>query len=372
MKNKITFIIPSPGDGGSESVCINIANELVARGWNVDLVCMNLKRKDSLNNISDKVNLINLNINRFTFSFLPMLKYLKKSKVKHIVCYHYMYAIQLVLQNFFLNNQLKIIARHNTSLSNEIDNNFKNFILKRLITTIIKSLYPKVDYVIAQCEDMKLDLIKNFNFDKKIVKVILNPIRYKIEKSFNYKGNEKKNYILLVGRLSKEKRYDIAIRVFSKVRNKFPNLKLKISGKGREENYLKKFSKKFGVKDDVYFLGFQKDLVPLYQKAKLTLMTSSLEGFPNNLVESIMLGTPVVSFNCKSGPREIVQNNINGFLVDFDDEVMLEQKIIETLNMQWNHHKVHLTAAQHSHKKSMNKFEKFFKHIVNLSKNNEA
>lgn len=367
MKNKITFIMPSPGDGGSENVCINIVNGLADRGWHVDLVCVNLKRKESLANISDKVNLVNLNIKRFIFSFLPILKYLKSNKVKHIVCIHYIYAMQLVLQNFLLNNQLKIIARHNTSLSSEIKNNYNNFILKRVITKIIKFFYSKVDYSIAQCVDMKIDLVKNFNFDEKIIKVIYNPVSYKIEKNYNNKENKKENYILLVGRLSKEKRYDIAIRVFSKVRNKFPNLKLKISGKGKEEDYLRQLSKKYGVNEDVDFLGFQKDIVLLYQKAKLTLMTSSLEGFPNTLVESITLGTPVVSFNCPSGPREIIQNKINGFLVKVDDEIMLEQKIIEALKIKWNQHQIHNTAIRHRYEKIINEFENFFSQIISQS-----
>ena len=87
---------------------------------------------------------------------------------------------------------------------------------------------------------MKLDLVKNFNFDSSRVKVILNPVNNKIENSFKGDAYLKEEYILSVGRLSKEKRHDIAIKVFSNVKKRFPHLKLKIAGQGREESFLKK------------------------------------------------------------------------------------------------------------------------------------
>ncbi|MDA9678832.1 glycosyltransferase [Candidatus Pelagibacter sp.] len=366
--NKIAFIINSPGDGGSEGVCVNIANGLADRGWHVDLVCMNLKRKNQLNKISKKVNLVNLDISRFALSFIPIIYYLKRKRVKHIVCFNYIFALQLVVQKFLLNNQFKIIARNNTSLSSHIRNNFSNNIFKKLIFMVIKILYPKVDYSIAQCEEMKIELVRNFGFDSNKVKVIFNPINDKIENSYEYKKNKKEKFILIVGRLSKEKKLDVAIKVFSKVKKKFLQLKLKILGQGQEESFLRQVAKKYEIYDSVEFLGFQKNLVPLYQKAKLTLMTSSYEGFPNTLIESVTLGTPIISFNCPTGPREIIQDGINGFLVNADDEIMLEQKIIEALNIDWNHQQIHNTSFRYSYEKIMNEFEDFFYQFINQNK----
>ena len=233
---------------------------------------------------------------------------------------------------------------------------------------VIKILYPKVDYSIAQCEEMKIELVQNFGFDSNKVKVIFNPINDKIENSYEYKKNKKEKFILIVGRLSKEKKLDVAIKVFSKVKKKFLQLKLKILGQGQEESFLRQVAKKYKIYDSVEFLGFQKNLVPLYQKAKLTLMTSSYEGFPNTLIESVTLGTPIISFNCPTGPREIIQDGINGFLVNADDEIMLEQKIIEALNIDWNHQQIHNTSFRYSYEKIMNEFEDFFYQFINQNK----
>lgn len=365
MSNHITFIIGSLSGGGSEGVCVNVANGLAARGWNVNLVCMNLNRKEHLDKISEKVNLTNLNISRFTLSFIPIMKYLKKNKIEHVVCFHYFFASQLVLQRFFLNNQFQIIARNNTCLLQDSKYYFRSYILNKLIFKIVKILYHRVDYSIAQCQEMKLDLVKNFNFDSSRVKVILNPVNNKIENSFKGDAYLKEEYILSVGRLSKEKRHDIAIKVFSNVKKRFPHLKLKIAGQGREESFLKKVAKKYNVSESVEFLGFQKDLITLYKKAKLTLMTSTYEGFPNALIESITLGTPVVSFDCPTGPSEIVRDGVNGFLVKKKDEKLLEKKIVETLHINWDIQKIHNTAFNHRHEKVINEYEKFFKQLVN-------
>ena len=97
-------------------------------------------------------------------------------------------------------------------------------------------------------------------------------------------------------------------------------------------------------------------------------MTSSYEGFPNTLIESITLGTPIVSFNCPTGPNEIIQDGINGFLVNADDEIMLEQKIIEALNIDWNHQQIHNTSFRYSYEKIMNEFEDFFYQFINQNK----
>jgi len=363
LSNKITFIIGSLSGGGSEGVCVNLANGLATRGWQVDLVCMNLNRKKHIEKISKKVNLVNLGIGRFIFSFIPIMCYLKKNSIRHVFCFHYFFALQLIIQNFLLNNQFKIIARNNTSPLLDLQNYFSINIFNKLIFKMTKFLYHKVDYLIAQCEDMKLDLIENFSFEKEKVRIIFNPISLEIEQSYKNEKFLKENFILVVGRLSKEKRHDIAIEVFAKVKQKFPQLKLKIAGEGQEEIFLRDVAKMCGVENSVEFLGYQKNLVPLYKKARLTLMTSSHEGFPNALIESLTLGTPIVSIDCPTGPREIIQDGINGFLVN-DDKDMLEQKIIETLNQEWNIEIINKTVSNHKNEKIINDYDDFFNNLL--------
>src|SRR5690606_37684775 len=104
----------------------------------------------------------------------------------------------------------------------------------------------------------------------------------------------------------------------------------------RLEKELKNLALDLGISDRVVFKGYQSDIIPFYLNAKVTLLTSLFEGFPNVLLESIALGTPVVAFNCPSGPSEIIINGINGYLSKYLDEEHLEKHLTESLCRNWD------------------------------------
>ena len=118
------------------------------------------------------------------------------------------------------------------------------------------------------------------------------------------------------------------------VLNRFPNYKLLILGEGDidYENKIKKLVKNTGLVDKIIFEGIKHNTSEYYQKAKMTVLTSLFEGFPNVLVESISFGTPVVSFNCESGVSDIIIDGINGYLIPiFDIEQFIDsvEKLIK-------------------------------------------
>ena len=360
---EVIFLISGLSGGGFEGVCINLANGLASRGWKVDLVCLNLKKVDLLDKVDDKVNLVNLNINRFAFSFFPVLSFLKKSKCKNIVCFHYYFASMLVVQNKLLGSRLKIIARNNIALS-EAEKHNSNSLLGRIIFLAVKFLYPKVDYLISQCHDMKKDLVKNYNFEEEKITTIYNPVNGYIESQYVDDESKRDDYILFVGRLAEQKRLDIALKIFSEISRDFPELRFKIVGQGEKETELRELVDTYDISSSVCFEGFQKDLVSYYRKAKLVLLTSSYEGFPNVLVESITLGTPVVSFDCPTGPREIIKNNINGFLIDDNNENNLKIKIVEAIKYDWNREIIHETALKYKNDVVLKEYEGLFLDII--------
>jgi Glycosyltransferase len=111
------------------------------------------------------------------------------------------------------------------------------------------------------------------------------------------------------------------IRVFKALKEKHKDLKLVILGEGELKDYLVEVSQELGLKTyvwdrdalsesfDVYFLGFQKNPFKFIAKSKLFVFPSLWEGFPNALVEAMACGVPVVSSDCRSGPREILAPN---------------------------------------------------------------
>ncbi|BDM65193.1 hypothetical protein NFHSH190041_26450 [Shewanella sp. NFH-SH190041] len=311
---KVTFLISSLAGGGAEGVCVNISNGLAEQGWDVTLLVLNLKNSVFLDRVSKKVAIKELKVNQARQAFFKLRDFIKKNNVQKLVVFNYELTIMSIFVRYTLFRKFKIITRNINTISENINSDQISF----LVRFTIKKFYAKADHVINQCNGMQNDLLKVIPALKNKSSVIYNPVNSSIEKfseNINFNNIEKGNYILCVGRLEEQKAFHYAIEVFSRIYNKYPGLRLKIVGQGSLEQDLKQLAVKIGVSKFVDFEGFKKDIKPYYLGANLTLMTSLYEGFPNVLVESITLGTPVVSFDCQNGPSEIIIPEVNGYLI---------------------------------------------------------
>ena len=346
---KLTFLISSLSGGGAEGVCVNVANSLVQQGWQVDLVVLHLNNSAYRDRVSDKVNLVVLGVNHARYAGLPLLKYIRNHKPEKVLVFNYELTVILVILRSIFRFKTKIIVRNITTFS-QSRKQAQGFWQKYIINPLIDRLYCKADQVINQCKGMREDLVERYPQLAEKSNVIYNPVAKHIEdyaRSHELSHVEKQDYLLCAGRLEKEKAFHYAIEGFAGIAKEFPDLRLKIIGRGSLEQDLKQCAVDFGVAERVDFEGFQKDMIPYYLHAKATILTSLYEGFPNVLVESITLGTPVVAFDCPSGPSEIIQNGVNGYLVEYQDVEDFKQKLIRILLSNFN-------AIDVSHTANMN------------------
>lgn len=333
---KIVLLNSSLAGGGSERVCVNIANSFAKKGWQVDLVILNLNNQAYLQYISSNVNLIVLNVKHARNSAIHVLKYIFKNKPKAIFVFNIELSIILVILRLLFRFKIRIIARNTSTLSIRIKEfQEKKPLLSFVAKPLIKFFYSKIDKVINQCNGMSEDLINTIpNLNKKSI-VIYNPISSQII-DYSNKNDltqiKKNNYLLCVGRLEEVKAYHYAIESFAGISNNFSNLRLKIVGQGSLEQELKLKAIHCRVENKVDFEGFQKNIIPYYLYANATILSSLYEGYPNVLIESIALNTPVVAFNCQNGPNEIIQNGVNGYLVKYKSVDDLKKKLEMTLN----------------------------------------
>lgn len=317
VSKKITILISSLSGGGAEGVCVNIANGLADNGWQVDLLVLHTHNAAYVDLISQKVNLAVLGVNHARLASLPLLRYIRQHKPEKLLVFNYELAVLTVMLRSVFHFNTKIIARNINTFSKNITQP-QGMWLRYIVSPLINKLYSKCDHIINQCHAMRDDLISVFPHLKDKTSVIYNPVAKSIEdyaKSHDLNKVVKQDYLLCVGRLEKQKAFHYAIEGFAGIANQYPTLRLKIVGKGSLEQSLKQCAIDLGVADRVDFEGFKSDIIPYYLHAKATLLTSLYEGFPNVLIESITLGTPVISFDCPSGPREIIKNGVNGYLV---------------------------------------------------------
>lgn len=322
-QKKITFLISTLGGGGAEGVCVNVANKLAEIGWKVDLIVLHLNNATYLNRVSDKVNLIVLGADHARMALLPLLKHVYNNSNQQYLVFNYELTILLVLIRGLFGFKIYITARNinNFTKANKLG---RLSIYHRFIRFLIKTLYARADHFINQCVSMEQDLLENFPKLKGKTSVIYNPVSNSIEeyvRNTEQLGVAKKDYFLCVGRLEEQKAFHIAIQSFAYFSSDNPDYRLKIIGEGSLKERLVVCAEELGVASKIDFEGFQKDVIPYYLEAQATLLTSLYEGFPNTLVESITLGTPVIAVNCSSGPSEIIVPFKNGILLGENDKL---------------------------------------------------
>ncbi len=331
-KKKITFLISTLSGGGAEGVCVGIANSFADNGWKVDLVVLNLKNEAYLNRISDKVNLVVLNVNHARYSGISLLNYIYKNNIKTVLVFNYELSVVLVILRILLRLKIKIISRNISTFSAKMVQFYQLSLWDRyIVAPMIKYFYHRVDYVVNQSNGMRDDLISIYPKLNYSTSVIFNPIPAQLIEYANKNDLsqiKKENYLLCIGRLEKIKGFHHAIKAFSGIVKKYPYLRLKIVGKGSEEMRLRKIATHYAVEDRVDFEGFKKDIIPYYLHARVTILPSLYEGYPNVLIESISMNTPVIAFDCPSGPNEIIIDGRNGYLVKNQDLNDLRKKML--------------------------------------------
>lgn len=133
--------------------------------------------------------------------------------------------------------------------------------------------------------------------------------------------------LISIARYSPEKQLDHQIRLIEKLKADYPEIQLHMYGSGIEKAKLETLIKEKQLENSVLLRGFLPDLENEFKDAYLSIITSNMEGFSLSLLESLSHGVPVISYDIKYGPAEMINNGENGYLIQKDDENALYEKV---------------------------------------------
>ena len=321
----LIFFLPKFSYDGAGSSTFKLCKNLNKKKYKINVISLgkNSYKKD-LEKIGCRVYEIkHTRVFRSMFVIFPLVKKIyDKSMNKNIFISAHHHAN--VFSIFFLRKltKLKIIGIERTDISELlIFNNIKEYIKNRLIYLLVKIYYKKANLIISNSKSGKKDLIKICN--TKVINIPSPSFTHMNKKKLNDKIDVLK--LIAVGRLSRDKGYEIIIKALSKL--KINHFSMKILGDGPEKNKLKKMIKSYNLDSKIKLIGFKKNTKRFYKEANLFINASFFEGFPNAVVEAISYSVPVICSNCKGGAHEILLNGKGGDFFQSGDPKSLSEKI---------------------------------------------
>lgn len=326
---KISLLTNNLIRGGMERVVVNLANKFVDNGDSVSVLLIHGHVANEYDNC--KANVIDVTDGEGLYSFLELSLKLKKMLEDYdniIISYYFGDS------NFF-NNYISVcylyfpnktfVINHNNNHKFHLTNNKK----------LSNYLHSNTPNVISICNAMKKNMENDYYFFN--VKTIYNPLDVKnvqklmveqIDEEINYK------YILAVARFDYQKNIPALIRAYGLSGLAKQGVKLLVIGKNDEfPMYINEYEKslnevkKLNLINDIVFTGEKNNVFKYMKNALYLVMSSRFEGFGMVLPECLATGTPVISYDLKTGPGEIIIHEYNGLLVKDQDEYELSKAI---------------------------------------------
>lgn len=339
-KKRIAIFLPGLYGGGAERVLLNLAAGLAGHGYEVDLILVQAEGP-YVKEIPSTVRLVELNkkhlsAQRTLFSLPSLVRYIQRVQPDAMLSgLNYANIVAIWAKRLAGVPCRLIISEHNTFSSER--KQFPSY-LRWMLHAFMKSYYPKADGIIAVSEGVADDLANVFGIRREHISVIYNPIitpdiQEKKDEPLDdpWFGNNHPPVVLAIGRLKKQKGFDILIRAFAQVRKERIS-RLLILGEGEERPAIMNLVKELGLEQDVRLPGFISNPYPYMTNASVFVLSSRWEGLPTVLVEALYCGTRLIATDCPSGPREILKNGLYGQLVPVENIDCLGQAMLSALD----------------------------------------
>ncbi|PNX52070.1 MAG: hypothetical protein BV458_10690 [Thermoplasmata archaeon M9B2D] len=361
-KEVLLFVMHELSVGGAERVVSNLVNNLDREKFDIHL-CL-FKRKGALvETLADDITLHDLKASRVITAGHKLFWLILR--LKPDVVFSGITHVNLLIGSFipflrpfcihtrFVTREVNIPSARaeHLSRSKRLDRFYRHFI-------------HNFDFIIAQSDFMKRDIIRSYGVDENSITVVNNPIDFKViehslhdEKSGRALLETDKTTILAVGNLRRQKGFDILLRTMTLLNDGFH---LYILGEGKERTLLEKMIDELNLSEKVTLLGFHKNPYIHMKNADMVVLSSRYEGFPNVILEANACGRFVIAFECPGVSHEIIENNVNGLLVECGNDKELAEAIEKYADIVHDEDIIKETTARYRVGNIVKAYEKVF------------
>ncbi len=315
----LLLVISSLAAGGAERVLSILANFWAAKGWRVTLITLDMPTSDfyPLDRRIRRVGLglmgespsLGMALKQNLKRLMKLRQAIKEAKPDAVISFVETVNVLTLISTLGLG--LRVIVSERTEPRSHDPGQMWRW-LRRLT-------YPWASAIVAQSDSVG-QWLRGLAGKHPLVTIIPNPINPEVLDLGGLKGKafarpRERRLVTSLGRLSWEKGYDLLLRAFAPVSAAHPEWDLMIIGDGVERENLSQLTAELGISDRVHFPGKVENPLILLSQADLFVLPSCYEGFPNALLEAMACGVAVISFDCPSGPREIIREGVNGLLI---------------------------------------------------------
>ena len=301
---RVLLLIPHLGGGGAEQV-----TALLAKGLSRDKYDLHLGLVTATEAITNEagVTIHTLGASRVRKGAFRLLRLVRRVKPDVVLSgMAHLNFLVLLLRPFFPSGT-RVLVRQNGTVSADLS--FAD--LPRYTGLLYRLLYRHADRVICQSQAMARDMAGVLGIEEDLIAVLPNPVDLdgiRAAASNPYEWTGPGPHLLAVGRLSREKGFDLLLEALPAVRKRFPQAGLVIAGAGPEDAALKTECRLLGLEAAVCFAGQMENPYVLFPGATLFVLSSRREGMPNALLEALAGGLAIVALPSSGGVIELLRD----------------------------------------------------------------
>jgi len=353
MKN-IGIVIPDINFiGGAESVAINLAMNLDSHNYKVKLISL----FSHASNKTYPVEVLNLGLQ-------------KGSRVKYFINRFFLMSkllarvddLDYVIGNNFFRYYAFPIAKNNAKLIeihhfNYFDGIYPPSLRMKLAIKVRNYLYSKLHLVVT----LTKPTARLFN-EAGVINTFTIPNGLSFYPDNGSKLESKK--VVAIGRLTWQKGFQDLVSIWKIVSKYRPDWKLELYGTGPLKNELYELIQSEGLDNTFLLMGTTNNIMKELSTASICVMTSKYEGFPMTLLEALSAGVPCISYNCDSGPSEIIINGEDGVIIAPGDINQFAEHLLEIMNNNYLRRKMGTKARENIKRYNWDEIISLWKQIL--------